>query len=992
MLRVALCLLAIVGLAAPARAQYRFEPWTADTGLPQNIITGLHQSPEGYLWIATLDGLARFDGVRFTVFNKNNTPGIEANRFVCLYADRQDDLWLGTESGSVTRYSHGAFKTYTAAHGLPASTVWGFTGDASGHVWLLSGEQIKRWDPARERFVDEATPPITRGFGIMTWSQRGGFWAVAPEGLRRFVGGVFELHPMPPALAADTIYLGESQDGTLWGAPADGRTVHVGTPAPGGLRAWTSVRPGAEAQPGDAPLHMSWRMPSGQSWTIDVSALLHRSLTLASSARRQTVAFSAVLEDRDGNLWLGTDGDGLYRVRREVVSTYSEAQGLVARNVYPIVQDRAGAIWIGAWANGLSRYRDRTFTNYTMKDGLAPGGITALHEDRDGRLWIATVVGAVQTFSGGRFEAVPHDVVPQGALVRAIAEDHAGRLWLGTQRGLVRREHGVSTLLTEHDGLGGDDVRVVVESKTPGRVWIGGYGGLTRWQDGRLTRWTAAEGLPATTVRALYEDPHGVLWIGTYDGGLIRFADGRFTHYTSRIGLFNDGVFQILEDDRGYFWMSSNRGISRVRKQELEEVAAGTRREITSISFGRGEGMLNVECNGGVWPAGIKARDGMLWFPTQNGVAVIDPVLVSDNPRPPPVVIESFLVDREPVAPLDPERPLTIEPGRGMLEIGYTSLSFSNPELVRFKYRLAGLDKDWIDARTRRTAYYSHVPPGRYTFTVLAANSNGIWSPEGASLQIQILPPFYRTWWFLSALGLALGTLVYLTLKRREARLTGAHAAQQAFTHQLIASQEAERKRIAAELHDSLGQRLVVIKNLAVLASTAPADGARERVVEIASEAHHAIAEVREISQNLRPSELDRVGLTKALTGLVRKAKGASAIALTADVDAMDGVFAKDAEVNVYRVVQESLNNVLKHSGATRASLTVRRSGSHVQIAIEDNGRGFTPANDGSGAVRPAGGFGLIGIAERVSLLGGRSEIHSAPGQGTRIDITFDRP
>ena len=182
MLRVALCLLAIVGLASPARAQYRFEPWTADTGLPQNIITGLHHSPEGYLWIATLDGLARFDGVRFTVFNKNNTPGIEANRFVCLYADRQGDLWLGTESGSVTRYTRGAFRTYTSAHGLPANTVWGFTGDESGQVWLLSGEQIKRWDAAREQFVDVASPPISRGYGIMTWSERGGFWAQAGQG------------------------------------------------------------------------------------------------------------------------------------------------------------------------------------------------------------------------------------------------------------------------------------------------------------------------------------------------------------------------------------------------------------------------------------------------------------------------------------------------------------------------------------------------------------------------------------------------------------------------------------------------------------------------------------------------------------------------------------------------------------------------------------------------------------------------------------------
>jgi signal transduction histidine kinase len=400
--------------------------------------------------------------------------------------------------------------------------------------------------------------------------------------------------------------------------------------------------------------------------------------------------------------------------------------------------------------------------------------------------------------------------------------------------------------------------------------------------------------------------------------------------------------------------------------------------------------MLNVECNGGLWPAGIKARDGTLWFPTQDGVAMIDPASVTSNPRPPPIVIESFLLDREPIAPLTFEQPVRIAPGKAAFEIGYTSLSFTNPEYVRFRYRLAGLDEDWIDARARRTAYYSHVPPGHYIFTVIAASGDGVWNTSGASLQIVVLPPFYRSWWFLSLVAAATAAIVVITWKRREWRLKRAHAAQQAFTRQLIASQEAERKRIAAELHDSLGQRLVVIKNLAVLASGATTDGARERIDEIAGEAHQAIGEVREIAQNLRPHELDRVGLTKALTGLVRKARSASTIELTADVDTMDGVFAKDAEVNLYRVVQESLNNVLKHSGATRASLTVRRSDSRVQITIEDNGRGFLPAGNGAAPER-SDGFGLIGIAERVTLLGGQTEVRSAPGHGTKIGITFDR-
>jgi signal transduction histidine kinase/ligand-binding sensor domain-containing protein len=968
---VALSLLAILGQATAARAQYGFESWTADAGLPQNIITGIQQTRDGFLWIATLDGLARFDGVRFAVFNKATTPGILTNRFTTLHADRAGELWLGSEGGSVTRYTRNGFVTYTSAHGLPASVLWGFTSDEAGNLWVLSGEKILRWDSSRERFVDVEGPQVSRGYGIMTWSERGGFWAVAPEGVRRFVGGTFELHPIPQAVLADAVYLAEEQDGTLWTATAAGRVTRIDTQVHAGFRPSSTIRAGMRTTSGEPALRMTWRLPSGQAWPIDLSPVLHRSLTLGSPARRQTVAFSAMREDRDGNIWLGTDGAGLYRVRKEVVTTYSEAHGLVARNVYPIIQDRSGAMWVGAWSGGLSRFRDGAFTNYTAKHGLAPAGLTALHEDREGRVWIATNAGGLQTFRNGRFAAVEADLVPAGSVVRAIHQDRAGALWLGTQHGVVRRQNGASTLLTTRDGLAANDVRVIVESRTAGRMWIAGPGGLTRWQDGTLTRWTEEDGLPSRIVRAVHEDDRGVLWIGTYDSGLVRLMNGRFTHYTTRTGLFNDGVFQILEDGRGHFWMSSNRGISRVRKQELDEVAAGTRREVSSIAYGRGDGMLNVECNGGLWPAGVAAR-------------------VSTNPRPPPVVIESFLLDREPVVPVPSDRPLRIAPGRGTFEIGYTSLSFVNPEYVRFRYRLNGLDDDWIDARTRRTAYYSHVPPGQYTFTVIAANSDGVWNTTGSSLQIVVLPPYYRTWWFVTLMVAGTGALVVVTWKRRESRLKRAHVAQQAFSHQLIASQEAERKRIAAELHDSLGQRLVVIKNLAVLASGACADGARERVDEIATEAHQAIGEVREIAQNLRPHELDRLGLTKALAGLVRRTSAATTIALQADVDAIDGVFAKEAEVNVYRVVQESLNNVLKHSAASAASLTVRRSGSRVQITVEDNGRGFVPSANGAGPAR-SDGFGLLGIAERVALLGGSTDVRSAPGQGATISITFDR-
>ncbi|HEY8460316.1 MAG TPA: ATP-binding protein, partial [Blastocatellia bacterium] len=490
----------------------------------------------------------------------------------------------------------------------------------------------------------------------------------------------------------------------------------------------------------------------------------------------------------------------------------------------------------------------------------------------------------------------------------------------------------------------------------------------------------------------LYEDRDGSLWIGSYDGGLTRFKDGRFTRYTTKEGLFNDGVFQILEDSRGNLWMSCNRGIYRVSKHELNEFADGRRSSITSIAYGRSDGMLNPECNGGRWPAGVRTRDGKLWFPTQDGVAVIDPEAIPSNAQPPPVVIESFLLDRTPVAPLEFDRPIRIAPEWENFEIEYTALSFVNSERIRFRYKLEGLDQDWTEAGTRRAAYYSYVPPGQYIFRVTAANSDGVWNTEGQSLRVIVLPPFYLTWWFVALAATGAVGLLGFAWRYRVAQYKRAQATQRAFSRQLIESQEIERKRIAAELHDSLGQRLVVIKNLALMILNSPGKNveARGQVEEISSEASHALGEVREISHNLRPYQLDRIGLTKAIEAIVRAARSASEIVFTAEIDDIDGVFPKDLEINFYRVVQEAVNNILKHSQATEAGVTIRSESDGLRLTIRDNGKGFTP-----GAAKtdsPGGGFGLIGVAERAQLLGGKIMIHSAPGQGTVISVKIALP
>jgi signal transduction histidine kinase len=330
-------------------------------------------------------------------------------------------------------------------------------------------------------------------------------------------------------------------------------------------------------------------------------------------------------------------------------------------------------------------------------------------------------------------------------------------------------------------------------------------------------------------------------------------------------------------------------------------------------------------------------------------------------------------------------------------------LSYSAPEHVRFKYMLAGLDADWTDAGTRRSVYYSHLPPGSYTFRVIAGNGDGVWNTTGSNIALRIVPAFYQTWWFVVFLATAAATLGFAIHDRRVQILTRAKAAQEAFSRRLIESQEAERKRIAAELHDSLSQTLVVIKNRALLSLQTPDDHRRafDQMDEIAEAATDAIDEVKEIAYNLRPFHLDRLGLTAAIDAMLATVADAHGLRIVKDLAPLDDVFPKDEEINIYRIVQEGVTNIVKHAAATEVKVTIARDARDagtVTLAIEDNGQGFAGATTaaaaamagtGTGTGAGKGGFGLQGMAERARLFGGEPIVQSVPGQGTTIRLTL---
>jgi signal transduction histidine kinase len=392
--------------------------------------------------------------------------------------------------------------------------------------------------------------------------------------------------------------------------------------------------------------------------------------------------------------------------------------------------------------------------------------------------------------------------------------------------------------------------------------------------------------------------------------------------------------------------------------------------------------MLNSECNGGREQAGTRTRDGKLWFPTQDGLAVIDPEALPHNPLPPSVVIETGNVRGRPV-------PLAggwqLKPNEGSLEIRYTGLSLLKSDQVRFRYRLEGLDPAWVEAGTRRAAYYPYLPPGHYIFRVTACNSDLVWNEEGATLAIVVLPPFYQTWWFTGSMCAGVVGMASLVWKRRVGQLERAHAMQLAFSRQLIESQESEHKRMAAELHDSLGQHLLVIKNRAVLGTRSAGDqaAAKDQFDEITASASQAIDEVRQIAYNLRPLNLERLGVTVVIEELIEQVASASGIQFSADIMELDESLTPEDAINLYRIVQESVNNIVRHAHATKARVEIWSESGNLHVTVADNGQGFdvdSPARRG---------LGLTSISERVRMLGGVHTVFSKAGQGTTLTIRF---
>jgi diguanylate cyclase (GGDEF)-like protein len=737
----------------PGRAltQYGLNVWTVEQGLPQNSVQAVVQTRDGHLWLGTQEGLVRFDGVRFTVYDEKNTPALKDHRVLALHEDREGTLWIGTRGGGLVRLRDGEFTVFDTSSGLSNNRVRSIYQDRRGRLWVGTDGGLSRFEG------DRFTSPLglnPRAFAVMAIAETDGalWFGTDGDGLLRLTDAL-EAYGRKDGLPSDAVRsLFAARDGTLW----------IGTRG-GGLARYRDGRFGVLPLPpgvGDTVGAVS-EDRDGNLWIGTRGGGLLRLADGAWSALTQQDGLSgdivlSTYEDREGNLWIGTEGAGLNKLRDMKLASFGKPEGLGHEMLLPIYEDSKGNLWMGSYGGGLFRFRNGKFETFTTRQGLSSDLVVSLLEDHRGDLWVGTDGGGLNRLRDGKFRRYgKQDGLPSERVI-ALHEDLEGSLWIGTYGGgLVCLKEGRFTVFGRSHGLSSDHVFAITSDRS-GHLWVGtDGGGLNVLDGGRFKAYTTEQGLAHNTVFRIYEDDGGALWIGTY-GGLSRFKDGRLASITRKEGLFDDRLFQILEDDRGDLWMSGNKGISRVPRRELEELADGRRTSVTAVAYGTADGMRSSECNGNSQPAGWKARDGSLWFPTTRGAVRIDPAKIRRNELPPPVAIEDVTIDGKHV---DSRTSVEAPPGRGEIEVQYAGLSFVDPQRARFKYRLDGFDRSWVDAGPRRAAYYTNIPPGRYVFRVAAANEDGVWNETGAAFAFELRPHFYQARWFW-----ALGGLLTLAL------------------------------------------------------------------------------------------------------------------------------------------------------------------------------------------------------------------------------------
>jgi ligand-binding sensor domain-containing protein/signal transduction histidine kinase len=968
------CLLCAVQAAAePPRLNdvprpdfYSRRVWQSSDGLPEDFTQAFAQTPDGYLWIGTGGGLARFDGVRFAVFNSANEAAFGDDSVYSLLTARDGTLWAGTDGGGLIRYRHGSFRAFGAEQGLTNPFVRVLFEDRNGRLWVGTDRGLFRLEGETLQRVDDRNGAPSMSVHAIC-EDREGRLLVGGVGLLVLNGTHIEHYTSAESRADNSIRtMLETRDGAVW----------IGTIA--GLR---RLDRGVRGDPFATP-------------------------KLVGDAN-----IGVLRESRNGHVWIGTYGRGLMRFDNGRLVTMAAPNSIPHNNVLAVFEDAEQNVWVGT-QGGMLRLQPGAANTVTPIDGV-PLSINTIYQDPRGPVLVASLDGRL--FQVARHTLVPFDLPPSlaGLVVRNVFRDSKGRLWIGTDgQGIARIDGSTVVRFTMREGLVNDFVRAFCEDRDGG-VWVGTDGGLSYWRNGTFQNFTAATGLiygsirgllldhddsiwvatergltrirsgafvqdplldrlRGTKVWALYQDSDRGLWIGTQGAGLFLLKSGRLTQFTSQLGLPSNKIHFVGEDRIGNLWLSGPGGVVSVSRRDLESRPPHASRDVPMRLYDTTEGLDTNQMRGGVQPAGVVTTTGEIWLPGTKGAVIIVP----DEPERPsrlPVVIEQAVASGPPI-PFPTA--LDLPPGEGKLEIQYTSLRLAAPERLRFRYWMENFERDWTAAGQRRVAYYTNLPAGEYTFHVVAYDMNAPQNAAESVLAIRLRPYLYQTRWFAALLGMMVATAAF-----------GAYRLRVRNIRRQFAAVLEERNRLAREMHDTLIQGCVGVSTLLEAASHAKdvsPELSHDLIDRARTEVRASVDEARLAVWNLRHGSPNGDRLVPAVSQLAHRVGLDAGIDIKVDVSGTPVAVGGETERSLILLIREALQNAIRHAVPSRLGISLRFDPKELHVSIQDNGAGFDLALEHSDESQH---YGLVGMRERVEQLGGEFDLTSGAGEGTCVRL-----
>lgn len=982
-------LLAAAFVAGPLLAVSYSGPvahWDMSDGLPSHKIMAALQTRDGYIWVGTWDGLARFDGASFTRFDAGRTPGLVESSVTALCESPDRALWIGHGSGAVTRMNDGELTYYPAPPQRAGSKIQNLACDEAGDVWACNntGQLIR----VRDEFtlIPESGPagPIY-------------FMAGAPDGKLALVSrgkmsildqGRLQAIEVRPDLEPFVRGVGSSRDGGWW-LMVEGRLwkwrsgewTEFSRPLPTGSTLLFTLH---ELRDG----RLAGATPDAGAWIIRPTET-GAEQRFARDAGFPSDWITAIFEDHEGGLWLGTATAGLCRVAEKKVTMLAPPEGLEGRPVLSVTEDPAGTLWIGTEGRGVFSYKDGEWSQYGAGQGLTNPYVWSVATTPEGTLWAGTWGNGVFRFGDGNFQG-PEPI--KGIFiwqVAAMVPSAQGGLLVGSLKGVYRWNGGREQWLEPGPTRVATNVRALLEEAGGGVVWAGCWEeGLVQMTATGVRQYTRADGLGSNDVNCLHRDRRGALWIGTNGGGINRLLEGRMDIVSTVHGLSDNFIGHIVEDAEGSFWVSSRAGLMRISAEQLNGCADGALGQVDVETFGYSDGLATLNFSTSTQPTGCTLRNGRLAFATDLGVATVDPAHLLRNEVPPPVYIEWIDIGGKRIAVGDaPAHTYEVPAGFKRLEVKYTALSFAGPEKVMFRRQLHPLEQRPTVVRDERSVVYNYLPPGNYTFRVDASNNDGVWNPQSRSVSFVVLPFFWQTVWFrtLGAVLLvaASGTIAWSVSRRRLQRRVELLERERAIAH--------ERTRIAHDMHDELGSQLTRISMLSESARRQSADPVRigERLSQIFETARDVTKAMDEIVWTVNPRHDTLESLVTYLEKYAIDFLGAAGVACRIDAPFEASGWRPNADVrhNLFLCLKEALTNVVRHSGATLVVLTIRTDDTQLTLLIADNGCGLADSAASRDPSRLGGGNGLENLRARMTRIGGLCEITSPPGTGCVVSL-----